>query len=108
MEDESPPTWEKVAAERKQKQLDSIPKEWLITTSVTDDRANVMDVPLTCGLLTERDLEITEVADVDYILQKLASAEWSSVEVTTAYYKRAIIAQQLVSDCISMTPVSRP
>lgn len=100
MADDSPPSWQQVARERKQKQIDSIPKEWLIDTSALDDRSHVMDVPLTCGLLTERELEITEVSDVDYILQKLASAEWSSVEVTTAYYKRAIIAHQLVSsDC---------
>jgi amidase len=35
--------------------------------------------------------------DVEVLLKKLSSAEWSAVEVTTAYYKRAIVAQQLAS-----------
>jgi len=55
-----------------------------------------MDVPRECGLLTPREMEITETVDVELMLRKLSSAEWSSVEVTTAFYKRAIIAQQLV------------
>lgn len=55
-----------------------------------------MDVPISCGLLSPREVEITETTDVGILLEKLASAEWSSVEVTTAFYKRAIIAHQLV------------
>lgn len=55
-----------------------------------------MDVPAKCGLLTARELEITETVDVDVILRKLSAAEWSSVEVTTAFLKRATVAQQLV------------
>jgi len=43
------------------------------------------------------ELEITEIDDVSALLDKLAKGEWSSVEVTTAFYKRAIIAHQLVN-----------
>ncbi|KAJ6559051.1 hypothetical protein DFH09DRAFT_517365 [Mycena vulgaris] len=44
-------------------------------------------------------MEITETVDVQKILDKLRLAEWSSVLVTTAFYKRAIIAQQLTNFC---------
>ena len=60
--------------------------------------SSVLDVPATCGLLTPRELKITETTNVDTILQNLRTTEWSSVEVTTAFYKRAIIAHQLVSN----------
>lgn len=87
--------WQTRCAIRKQIQLDSIPKEWLIDVPL--ESMNVMNVPKTCGLLSDRELEITETVDVDFILKKLATGDWSSLEVTTAFYKRAIVAQQLVS-----------
>jgi amidase len=87
--------WQELCAARKKMQYDSIPPEWLIKLP-PDNQLNVMDVPSTCGLLTARELEITETVDVDIILRKLCSAEWSSVEVTTAFLKRAVVAQQLV------------
>ena len=88
--------WKDQVADKRARQKASIPKEWLISP-VPEDRTNVMDVPRTCGLLTERELEITETTDVTELLGKLASAEYTAVEVTTAFYKRAIIAHQVVS-----------
>lgn len=87
--------WKTRCARRKQSQLDSIPREWLIEAPPAN-QMNVMQIPRDSALLSIRELEITETVDVEVILQKLASTEWSSVEVTTAFYKRAIIAQQLV------------
>ncbi|KAF8830610.1 hypothetical protein HHX47_DHR2000847 [Lentinula edodes] len=86
--------WKTRCARRKQSQLDSIPREWLIEAPPAN-QMNVMQIPRDSALLSIRELEITETVDVEVILQKLASTEWSSVEVTTAFYKRAIIAQQL-------------
>ncbi|OBZ78579.1 Acetamidase [Grifola frondosa] len=63
-------------------------------------------VPITCGLLTTRELEITDTIDVEILLHKLRTAEWSSVDVTTAFYKRAIIAQQL-TNCLTEIFVER-
>ncbi|KAJ3728072.1 general amidase [Lentinula guzmanii] len=97
--------WKTRCAQRKQAQLNSIPHEWLIE-ACSANQMNVMQVPRDCGLLSVRELEITETVDVDVILQKLASAEWSSVEVTTAFYKRAIIAQQL-TNCLTEIYVER-
>lgn len=89
-------SWKDLVADKKRRQEESIPKEWLITpppASVLD----VTTIPESIGLLSPRELEITNTTDVSILLQKLVTAEWSSVEVTTAYYKRAIIAQQLVN-----------
>lgn len=87
--------WQEQIADKRKRQQAAIPKEWLIPP-VPEGQTNVIDVPRTCGLLTERELEITGVSDVNVLLQKLATAEWSAVEVTTAFSKRAIIAHQLV------------
>ncbi|KAJ7781812.1 general amidase [Mycena maculata] len=103
--DSVPSDWEAVCARRKRAQLDSIPKEWIIQLP-PKDQLNVMDVPHQCGLLTELELEITETIDVQTILDKLRLAEWSSVQVTTAFYKRAIIAQQL-TNCLTEIFVDR-
>lgn len=50
-----------------------------------------------CGLLTARELDITDVEDCIALLKKIHSKEWSALEVTVAFCKRAAIAQQLVN-----------
>lgn len=87
--------WKDQVADKRARQKAAIPKEWLITP-VPEDKLNVIDVPETCGLLTQRELDITRSSDVVVLLDKLANAEWSAVEVTVAFYKRATIAHQLV------------
>jgi amidase len=91
-------SWQEIAKKKKQEQNDLIPKDWLIP--VDSDRRDVRSVPRECGLLSKKELEITELDDVSVLLDKLATGKWSSVEVTTAFYKRAIIAHQLVSRSI--------
>jgi amidase len=91
----SPQNWEAVCSARKDAQIASIPRNWIIQLP-PNTQTNVLDVPLHSDLLTPKELEITEVTDIQTLLDKLHSAEWSSVEVTTAFYKRAIIAHQLV------------
>ncbi len=90
--------WRLLIAEKRAKQLASIPKEWLLTPEELPPK-EVLDVttfPDTCGRLSAKEIEITN-SSVEVLLQKLAAAEWSAVEVTTAFYKRATIAHQLVS-----------
>lgn len=92
--------WKTVCHQKLKRQHESIPREWLIPVPSLRERPNVMDIPGTCGLLTARELMITETTDVGVILEKLGAAEWTSVETTTAFYKRAIIAHQLVCICL--------
>lgn len=88
-------TWQDLVADKKRRQTEAIPKEWLISVPPSSE-LDVTAIPETCGLLTAKEILITN-SDVDILLRKLAAAEWSSVEVATAFYKRAIVAQQLVS-----------
>ena len=90
-------SWKEHAKSRKLQQENEIPEGWRIQTHpLSAKNLNVLDVPKNCGLLTPREIFITETDDIEFTLRKLGSGEWSSFEVTTAYYKRAIIAHQLV------------
>lgn len=89
------PTWKDLVEDKQRRQQEAIPKEWLIPP-VDKEHKNILETPLTCGLLSPREIEITGVSDVSIILDNLATARWSAVEVTTAFAKRAIIAHQLV------------
>jgi amidase len=89
--------WKDLAADKKKRQTAEIPKGWLLPNPPPESQLDVSSVPVECGLLTPEELEITETKDVALLLRRLATGVWSSVAVTTAYYKRAIIAQQLVS-----------
>ena len=87
--------WTDLVAEKKQRQVKSIPQDWLVSPP-PDSTLDVTGFPETCGLLNAREIEMTNTS-VDVLLERLASGEWTSVDVTTAFYKRAIVAQQLVS-----------
>jgi hypothetical protein len=54
---------------------------------------NVTNIPK--QLLTSREIEITETPP-EVLVQKLASKEWTCVEVTNAFLRRAGLAQKLV------------
>jgi amidase len=98
------PHWTKLVAEKKQRQLESIPQEWLVSPP-PDSTLDVTSFPETCNLLTTREIEITN-SSVDVLLEKLACGEWTAVDVTTAFYKRAIVAHQLVN-CLTEIFVDR-
>jgi len=86
--------WQELVADKQKRQKETIPNEWIVQTPPAD-RLNVIDFPRETGLLSDFELEITE-SNVEALLPKLASGEWSSVNVTRAFYKRAIIAHQVV------------
>ncbi|TCD65745.1 hypothetical protein EIP91_002229 [Steccherinum ochraceum] len=95
-----------LVADKKRRQEATIPKDWLISQSVPVDNVSpVTTIAETCGLLTDKEVLITN-SEISLLLKKLASAEWSSVEVTIAFYKRAIIAHQLVN-CLTEIFVDR-
>lgn len=55
-----------------------------------------MDVPDTCGLLSEVESRITSDFDATALLEELKNGTWSAEQVVIAFCKRAAIAQQLV------------
>lgn len=86
--------WITLCLDKKKRQHALIPKEWIVPLPPAD-KLNVISFPQESGLLTTLELEITE-SNVETLLHKLAAGEWSSVHVTCAFYKRAIVAQQVV------------
>lgn len=101
--------WQEVAAAYRAEVDGRIPKEWRLPASITDtilEKSNqvVLDIPRTCGPQTAEELDITENYDAAALAQLLAKETFTSVAVTTAFCKRAAIAQQLVrSQCNKTT-----
>lgn len=93
--------WEIIAAEHRQSSFAKIPLEWLLPSSIRDSISqfsaqNVLDIPRSCGLLSTEEIDITENYDATTLIEHLASGKFTSLAVTTAFCKRAAIAQQLV------------
>ncbi|KIK70774.1 hypothetical protein GYMLUDRAFT_254100 [Collybiopsis luxurians FD-317 M1] len=92
--------WKSIAARKKAEQEALIPKEWKLDSVPPPwEPVDVSRIPETCGLLDAAEVEITN-SDVSVLLEKLAKGHWSSVSVTKAFYKRAIIAHQL-TNCLT-------
>lgn len=106
-------SWESTVAAKQQSCRDKLPKEWLLPSAILQTlqtpfeehphRINDMDIPRKSGILTEKELDITEKYTVAQLLSKLKSGELSALDVTLAFSKRAAIAQQLVSCSYSYT-----
>ncbi|KAG7452407.1 general amidase [Guyanagaster necrorhizus] len=92
-------TWQEAVSEKRKRQLASIPQEWTLASLPSKDHLDISVFPDSCGLLTPTELEITR-SEIDGLLSKLAKGDWTSVQVTTAFYKRAIIAHQL-TNCLT-------
>lgn len=105
-------SWQQIVAQKRQSGDAAIPKEWKLPSSILDSLAFPLDkhpnklieldIPRKSGLLTDRELNVTENYTVSELLAKLASGEFTALEVTTAFSKRAAIAQQLTS-CLTET-----
>jgi amidase len=85
--------WEKTAADKKARIAASIPEEWRIKSRPTGD--SVMDFPKKSGIMSAEELAITESTATDLVAQ-MSSGKLTSVAVTTAFCKRAALANQLV------------
>lgn len=94
-------------AEEKQKRVQAlVPDAWKLPAETTKllkhpletSKNNLVDLDIVrrSGILTAKELQITEAYDVAHLLKTLSSGELSALEVTLAFCKRAAIAQQLV------------
>lgn len=62
---------------------------------ISNPPVDVSTVPATCGLLTAKEVEITENYDAFGLAEAIAAKKLTAVEVARAFSKRAIIAHQL-------------
>jgi amidase len=96
-----PSNWSDIAANKRKASTNKIPKDWLLPKDKIPSKSerNVLSIPKTSGILTKREVMITETSMAD-VLQYLRSGEWTSSEVTLAVCKRAAIAHQL-TNCLT-------
>lgn len=73
-----------------------IPHDLYLPQHIIDNPPlDVSSIPRTCGILSPKDLEITENYDAVGLAEAIAACKYTAVEVATAFSKRAIIAHQL-------------
>ena len=104
--------WQTKVSRKRQACRDKIPKEWLLPDSIRgvlqyplEDHPNrliEMNIAKRSGVMTERELSITEDYTVSALLEALASSKLSALDVTLAFSKRAAIAGQLLN-CVTET-----
>ena len=94
--------WQELAKSKRESVFAKIPKDWLLPSSQTaqyteTSNISVLDVPRTCGILTKKELDLTENYDATDLVKMMAERQVTSTEVVTAFCKRAAVAQQCVS-----------
>lgn len=106
MSDAKSQTWQARAHDKWTQCQSLIPEAWKLPSAVLQSLAQPLetsknnlvelDIPRRSGILTSKELNITETYSVQTLLKALSSGELTALEVTVAFCKRAAIAQQLV------------
>jgi amidase len=90
------PEYEQKRAAILQTFAEKVPNNLRLPASIfTNPPVDVSTVPATCGLLTIKEVEITEEYDAFGLAEAIAAKKLTAVEVIAAFSKRAIIAHQL-------------
>jgi amidase len=95
-------TWDKLVALKQKQIANDIPLEWRLPSTLIEKYRKpgvnliASDVLQSTGILSSVELQITETKSATEIARELKTGELSSLAVTTAFAKRAAIAQQLV------------
>ncbi|KAK8064621.1 fatty-acid amide hydrolase, partial [Apiospora phragmitis] len=93
----TPRNYKVIAAEKVAQRNSKIPQAWLIPPETFKDTTYLLDIPTTCGVLSDIECEITSRYDATDLLAKLRDGEFTAEQITVAFCKRAAIAQQLVN-----------
>ncbi|KAJ5929614.1 hypothetical protein N7454_006564 [Penicillium verhagenii] len=90
--------WESQAQRGRDILNNSIPKQWLAPANILPPatQKNVMDFPRKSGLLTERELLITELSATQLVAE-MGLGKLKAEEVVVAFLKRAVLGQQLLN-----------
>ncbi|KAF5001087.1 hypothetical protein FGRMN_1281 [Fusarium graminum] len=95
--------WKTIASLHREKQVEAVPSEWLVpekqlqALKSTGDKLIEAKVVHRSGLLTEKELDITERYTASELLDRLHRQHLTAEEVAVAFCKRASLAQQLTS-----------
>lgn len=95
-------SWRSIAARKAAERDSRIPDDWRLQASqIASCGKSVLDVKR-FGILSDLELEITSDYDAASLLDDLATGKRRSVDVVTAFSKRAAIATQLVNCCTEL------
>ncbi|KUJ21697.1 general amidase-like protein [Mollisia scopiformis] len=94
------PPWKAIAARKQAERLSRIPKSWLLSSLPPSSTLDVRSIPRSSGILTPLELGITENNDATSLSAAIRARKYTAVQVTTAFCKRAVIAQQ-VCNCLT-------
>lgn len=94
--------WESLVAQKRAAVAKELPQEWrlpaeILNTVSASAEISVLDVPRKSGILSAKEIDITEKHDAVALVEKIAKKELTASEVTLAFCKRAAIAHQVVS-----------
>jgi amidase len=94
--------WKQRAAIKREQQFAQIPPEWRLDPLPSPLPTSTLDYINSCQLLTPLEHSITSTTSATRLLSQIKSREVSSLQVATAFCKRAAIAQQLSRCCTEM------
>ncbi|KAK9385519.1 amidase signature domain-containing protein [Lipomyces mesembrius] len=87
--------WQELRDAKLAERESKIPDEWRV--KFDPEPTNLMSLAQSCGLLTSRELQITDNYDATSLLAEIAKGTYTSLEVTIAFCKRSAIAQQALN-----------
>lgn len=89
--------WEREAQKGRDILQNSIPQQWLASADQLPppSQKNVADFPKSSGLLSERDLQITDLS-ATALVADMGAGKLTAEETVVAFLKRAVLGHQLV------------
>ncbi|KAJ5810410.1 uncharacterized protein N7503_002628 [Penicillium pulvis] len=90
--------WERQAQKGRDILTNSIPKQWLAPADSLPPvtQKNVIDFPTKSGLLSERELSITDLSATQLVAE-MGAGKLKAEEVVVAFLKRAVLGHQLLN-----------
>ncbi|KAH6991720.1 amidase signature domain-containing protein [Fusarium venenatum] len=88
--------WKAIAKAAQAEVLDSIPKKWRLDVDKYRSLTDVTSVPRTCGILSDAQLNITDLTGLD-VVKHIESHELTAVQALEAFGARTAIAHQLAN-----------
>ncbi|KAK7706765.1 hypothetical protein SLS57_009575 [Botryosphaeria dothidea] len=90
--------WRAIAQKKRAAQAELIPSE-LRLKNIPDGLVDAVAYTESCGLLSEKELDLTKITDAKVLVDKLVSGTLTSVDLTAAFVKRTATLQQLTGCC---------
>ncbi|BCS30399.1 uncharacterized protein APUU_80702S [Aspergillus puulaauensis] len=90
--------WETHARKARDILQQSIPKQWMVPANQLPPatQLNVVDFPRTSGILTDKELAITEMSATT-LVERMGEGQISAEEVVVAFLKRSVVGHQLLN-----------